>query len=188
MRLFEGMIQLKKKLKYSVMFSNPSLLWPGYPTPGRQGVFCSLLRKEGGYPPFFWARSARKKVFGSEGEALDFFWEILKKLLTKNAIKSDLKKTGSKCFLKNGSRESLKNAKKIRTHPILTQIFSPRGGGGVQPPFFGSRGGRGEVTRLLQRANGSSDTLIVTEIFGPSGRGSDPFFGSRGGGVLSNGM
>ena len=116
----------------------------------RGGGTSPLFSAPGGgvRPPFFRARSARKKgTFGAEGAFLENFYDFFEKFVNKNAIKMTFsKKWGSKIFLKKWPPESrkkhLKIAKFFRSPPLCvdkTEKFWLQGG--YVPPFFGSRGG-----------------------------------------------
>ena len=94
---------------------------------------------------FFGREATEKGVFGAEGAVLENFSDFLKKLLKKNAIKSDFrKKIGVKIFPKKWvSWNVQKTGKKLKIPPLWGKIFENFGprGGGFRAPFFGSRGG-----------------------------------------------
>ena len=75
-----------------------SVLPPG----GFRAPFFGFFRVRGGGSSAFFGREAPEKgFFGAEGAVLEKFSDFLKKLLKKNAIKSDFrKKIGVKIFPK----------------------------------------------------------------------------------------
>ena len=108
------------------------------------GGSSAFFRVWGGVSSAFFGREAPEKgVFGAEGAVLENFSNFSKKLLKKNAIKSDFrKKIGVKIFPKKWvSWNVQKTEKNLKIPPLWGenfQNFGPRGG--VSSAFFRFQG------------------------------------------------